>query len=245
MRTEQPARLLHDPPQGAAPPRWRLPAAALGGILALCPVAAVAVRALDGADEPRSATLEAGETTGSTQALLADNDERSPAGATAAAVRFLTAYGSPAMYDAERRRKVVADITSPTVRSQVQAQVDEAFGLAAQNLGLDERGRSPDGQLVARAVPVGSRVVDFTEDTAVIAVWATALLGVAGLGSPYPVQESWSTETVTLEWTESGWRWVSFQHADGPAPIGSAQVPADAETIARAAQQFAEVVDAR
>jgi hypothetical protein len=244
MPPEQPARLLHAPPAETGPPRWRLPAVVLGGVLLLCLVAAVVVRAVGGADEPVAQV--AGTATPTTPPLATgSSDERSQDGATAAAVGFLTAYGSPAMYDEQRRQQVVAEITDPSVRSEVQAQVDEAFGLAAQSLGLGENGQSADGQLVARTVPVGSRVVAFSPDTAVIAVWTTGLLGVAGLGSPYPVQESWSTETVTLNWTDAGWRWVSFEHADGPAPVGSAQVPADAETIARTAQQFTEVSDAR
>lgn len=243
MPPEQPARLLHAPPAEAGPPRWRLPAVVLGGVLLLCLVAAVVIRAVGTADEP--VVQVAGTATPTMPPLATGSDERSEHGATAAAVGFLTAYGSPAMYDDQQRRQVVADITDPSVRSQVQAQVDEAFGLAAQSLGLDESGQSADGQLVARTIPVGSRVVAFSPDTAVIAVWATGLLGVAGLASPYPVQESWSTETVTLDWTDAGWRWVSFEHADGPAPVGSAQVPADAETIAGTAQQFTEVSHAR
>lgn len=244
MSPEQPARLLHAPPAEAAPPRWRLPAVVLGGVLLLCLVAAIVVRAVGSADEP--VAQGAGTATPTTPPLATGSrEERSEGGATAAAVGFLTAYGSPAMYDEQQRQQVVADITDPSVRSEVQAQVDEAFGLAAQSLGLDGNGQSADGQLVARTVPVGSRVVAFSPDTAVIAVWTTGLLGVAGLGSPYPVQESWSTETVTLNWTDDGWRWASFEHADGPAPVGSAQVPADAETIAQTAQRFTEVSHAR
>ena len=97
---------------------------------------------------------------------------------------------------------------------------------------------------MARSIPVGTRTVSFDPDRAVVAVWSAGLLGVAAPRSSTPVQESWSTETVTLEWTEQGWRWVSFEHADGPAPVGSAQVPADAEAVARAARGFREVTRA-
>jgi hypothetical protein len=176
---------------------------------------------------------------------VVDTGARTEAGATAAAVEFLTAYGSSAMYDADLRRQIVADVTSPAVRTQTQTQVDAAFTLAARSLGLDSRGASPDGQLVARTIPVGARVVAYAPDRAVVAVWTTGLLGVAGLQSPNPVQESWSTETITLDWTPVGWRWASLEHADGPAPIGSAQVPADADAIARAARDFGAVTRGR
>lgn len=228
----------------AAKPRRKASAGllVLGTVLLLCMVVAAVARL-----SQDDAGAAAG---GGPRATVTEPDAAVPApqteeGAVNAAVNFLQAYGSPAMYHPEQRRRIINDITSSAVREQVQRQVDEAFSLAATNLGLDEQGQSAGGVLVARTIPVGTRTLAYTEDRAVISVWTTGLLGVAGLTSRLPVQESWSTETVTLEWTPEGWRWVSLEHADGPAPIGSPQVPADADVIAEAARVFAEVSRAR
>ncbi len=237
---------LHAPPP-ATPQRRRLSrgTALLAGVLVMC-VAAGLVRVVTGDGSHSSpAAPEAAPFTAPAAQPAAHTDARTEAGATAAAVEFLVAYGSPAMYDQGQRRQVLAAITSPAVQAQTQTQVDEAFTLAAKSLGLDAGGSSLEGELVARTIPVGTRVVAYSPDRAVISVWVTGLLGVAGLGSRYPVQESWSTETVTLDWTPQGWRWASLDHTDGPAPIGSAQVPADADAIARAANQFGAVAYAR
>lgn len=245
---EQPTRVLYEPPPARRPGiGWTRGAAVLGGVLLLGVLASVVLR-IGGSQGPGppSQAVPDGEDRGlAAQQPAAGSSARSEAGATDAAVRFLILYGSPAMYDAEQRRRVIAQITAPSVRAQVHEQVSSAFDLAARNLGLDDRGDSEKGQLVARTIPVGARVVTYTPDRAVVSVWTTGLLGVAGLGSSNPVQEVWSTETVTLDWTTGGWRWVSFEHEDGPAPIGSAQVPADADAIARAARDFAEVPGAR
>lgn len=162
-------------------------------------------------------------------------------GAMAAALDDLAVYGSPAMYDASRRAALIAGMTSPSVEATLQRQVDAAFTQAGNVLGLDSSGRSAAGTLVARSVPVGTRAVSYDGSRAVVAVWQSGLLGVAGPASRNPVQESWSTETVTLDWVEGTWKWATLQHAEGPVPIGSAQVPASAEAIADAARRFGEV----
>ena len=237
---------LHAPPP-AGPQRRRLSrGTAVLAVVLVVSVAAALVRATtdDGSDSEAPSPGGVPVTAPVAQPP-ARTDARTEAGATTAAVEFLVAYGSPAMYDPSQRRQVLAAITSPAVQAQTQAQVDEAFTLAATSLGLDAGGSSLEGELVARTIPIGTRIVDYSPDQAVISVWVTGLLGVAGLGSRYPVQESWSTATVTLDWTPQGWRWASLDHTDGPAPIGSAQVPADADAIARTARQFGAVAYAR
>lgn len=244
--TTKPSRRLHAPLPATPRRRYLSRGVALLTVVLVVYVAAGLLRAAtdDGGDT--SPPAPAGTPLAAPAAQPgARTDARTEAGATAAAVDFLVAYGSPAMYDPSQRRKVLADITSPAVQAQTQSQVDEAFTLAAKSLGLDAGGSSLEGELVARTIPVGTRVVAYAPDQAVISVWVTGLLGVAGLGSRYPVQESWSTETVTLDWTPQGWRWASLDHTDGPAPIGSAQVPAAADAIARAAKQFGAVAYAR
>lgn len=242
----EPATVLYTPPPERRPrPRLVAGTLVLASVLVGCMVGSLVLRLSAPNGGEVGTAPAAGQPITSAPVSGGGSNVRTEAGARAAAIRFLTAYGSPAMYDADRRGEIVGDITSPSLRGQLQGQVDEAFGLAAKNLGLDRRGTTPDGELVARTVPVGVRVLAYDRDQAVVEIWATGLLGIAGLASRNPVQETWSTETVALEWTPEGWRWAGLKHADGPAPIGSAQVPADADVIAQAARDFEAVSDGR
>ena len=166
---------------------------------------------------------------------------RTEQGAVAAALDILGLYGSPAMYDTVRRRELVARTAGAAVQDDLQAQFDTAFALAARGLGIDRDGNPVEGTLVARAIPAGQRVVSYSPDRAVVAVWTTGLLGVAGAASRNPVQERWSTETVTLAWQDGAWRWLGLEHEDGPAPVGSPQVPATFNQVAAAHRTFEEV----
>lgn len=168
--------------------------------------------------------------------------ERTEDGAVAAAHEVLRVFGSTRMYDSRERERVLPSLAGQTGAA---AEVDRGFALAARTLGLDERGRSLDGELVSRLVPVGHRTISLDADRAEIAFWVVGLLGVAGETSPVPVMATWTTETLTLEWVDGRWVLTSMRQADGPAPIGSAQVPAPAADIARAARDFEEVLHGR
>lgn len=156
---------------------------------------------------------------------------RDEAGAVAAAVEYLSIYGSEVMFYAPARRAALSEIISDERREAVLQETDRAYALAARTLGVDASGQSPLGTLVARLVPVGVDVVDLEPSRATVSVWATSLLGVSGPGSTVPVQESWSTERVELVWEDDRWLWWDVTHADGPAPVGSTQVPADAAAL--------------
>lgn len=212
----------------------------LGLVLVLClAVGALARCAATATDRPGpSAAAAAPPSAAAGDAVVGDRTEQ---GAVAAAIEMLRLYGSPAMYIPAQRRYLVARTAAAEVREQLQGQLDAAFALTARSLGVDAAGASAQGTLVARAIPVGQRVASYSPDRAVVAVWTTGLLGIAGASSRNPVQESWSTETVTLTWEGDAWRWFGLKHVDGPAPIGSPQVPATFDEIASAQVDFAEV----
>lgn len=162
-----------------------------------------------------------------------------PDEAVAAALDLVAALGSEAMYDAEERGRVLQ-----AVRAEgALGHVDEGFHRAAMTLGVDSSGRSPEGTLIARAVPLGYRVEVLTPTRAVVSVWSVALLGVAGDLSRQPVQATWSTEKVTLTLEDGRWRWSGLEHSDGPAPVSSIQVPAVGSVLARYASEFREPRD--
>lgn len=215
----------------AVPARRRAPVRLLAVLLLTCLLATVAVRSLrdtpsDPAPLPTSSTVPSAD---SAVPMPPVHDQDS---AVRSAVSALVELGSTSMYDSSLRRDRLAELVVPDALDAL----DAGFGQTAANLGLDQRGQSTEGALVARYVPVGTHVVSYSPDTAVVSVWMTALLGVAGPTSRRPVQESWSTETVTMTWTGRGWRWAGSSSTEGPVPVGSAQVPSDAAALANTQQ---------
>lgn len=156
--------------------------------------------------------------------------------AVAAALDLVSVLGSTAMYDDRSRRAVLDRVAAESAR----AELDRGFRLAADALGLKPEGTAQGGDLVARVTPVGHRLDQFQGETAVVSVWTVGLLGVAGATSAQPVQASWSTETVTLTWLDGRWQWAGLVHAEGPAPVGSAQVPAPPSQLAQQVRDFRE-----
>jgi hypothetical protein len=167
-------------------------------------------------------------------------------GAQSAAANYVVQLGGAEMFDTERRRDVVRRIADPAVEPALQQQFDTAFAAVLSNFGLDDRGRPPRGlTLVSRALPVGVRIVDYSDSSARVAVWTTGIIGLAGATSTRPVAEAWSTTTVTLRWTGSDWKWVSFTQQDGPTPISGLQPPSSAREVADAVATFGELHYAR
>lgn len=165
-----------------------------------------------------------------------------PAGAQSAAANYVVAYGSAAMYSPTRRRAIVDAIADPAVRREIAAQFAVAFGSTGQLFGLDPAGQAPAGlQFVCRALPIGVRLLGYARDgsTAQVAVWADGIVGLAGATSTRPVEDSYSTTTVTLRWAAGDWKWVSFTTADGPTPVSGGQPASPAGTIASAVRTFA------
>ncbi len=163
------------------------------------------------------------------------------AGAISAATNYAIAYGGPAMFVPAKRRAIVDATTDPAVRATQQAQQGALYSATADKFGLDQQGRptAPGVEFVARELPVGARLVAYTPDTAVVAVWEDGLVGLAGTGTTRPVQEGWGTTTVTLRWAAGDWKWTAGSFTPGPTPITGVQTPSDPQTIADAVEQFA------
>jgi hypothetical protein len=164
-------------------------------------------------------------------------EQRTEAGAVRAALNHLRVVGSPDIFVPDRRELLLATAGVP---EEARDRFAVGYDLAADALGLDDSGQPREGELVSRTVPVGHRLTEYDGHRAVVEVWAVGLLGVAGPTSTLPVQASWSTESITLEWDGNGWRWTALSHQDGPAPVGSAQVPAAPELLLRHVREFQE-----
>lgn len=134
-------------------------------------------------------------------------------GAQAAALRYVAVLGGPLMLDAARR-----DLALAAVSHGAQPMPDVAARWASRPnvervTGAEQALRS-GAPVVAAAVPVMSRVTAYDGATATVAIWATAVLGTDRLGT---LDQSWSTETVTLRWA-GDWKLAAYESSPGPVP---------------------------
>ncbi|MEW2128445.1 hypothetical protein AB0891_32535 [Streptomyces sp. NPDC007259] len=169
-------------------------------------------------------------------------------GAASAAANYSVALGSAEMFDRDQRRAIASAVYAPTVAAARQDALDKVYSDAdfLTNIGLTPEGTAPAGQtFISRSNPVGTKVVKFDSDAASVAVWYSALFGLAGDGSKNPVSESWFTNTFELKWTGGDWKVTDFTQKDGPAPVGRDQAASSAEEMADAVEQFGGFTYAR
>ncbi|WP_327379812.1 hypothetical protein [Streptomyces sp. NBC_01212] len=209
----------------------------------------------DSAKEKQSDTAGAGPTaaTGTKpvqgkNGTIASGFAHDEQGAQSAAANYAVALGSAEMFDKDRRREITAAVYAPDVAAARQSDLDKVYsgGEFLASIGLNPDGTAPDGLVfISRSNPVGAKVEKFVGDSASVAVWYSALFGLAGEGSKNPVSESWYTNTFELRWINGDWRVTDFTQADGPVPVGRDQAASPAEEMADAVEQFGGFTYAR
>ncbi|MEX2291267.1 MAG: hypothetical protein WD794_13200 [Mycobacteriales bacterium] len=162
---------------------------------------------------------------------------QSPDGARTAAIRYVAVLGGALGLDPSRRDLALAAVSRngqppPAIMARwaTRPNVERATGVQDAL-----RSGSP---VVAAAVPVMSRVTAYDDHAATVAVWVAAVLGTERLGS---LDQSWSTETVTLQWS-GDWKLVAYESAPGPIPALHQPVTSLAEALA-ATQGMAGIFD--
>ncbi|MER5892087.1 hypothetical protein [Streptomyces sp. NPDC001876] len=169
-------------------------------------------------------------------------------GAQSAAANYGVALGSAEMFDADSRREIASAVYAPDVAAARQDDLDKAYSGKEflERIGLNPDGTAPTGlTFISRVSPVGSKVEKFGGDTASIAVWYSALFGLAGEGSKNPVSEGWYTTTYELSWVNGDWKVTDFTQKVGPAPVGRDQAASPAEEMVDAVEQFGGFTYAR
>ncbi|PVD02443.1 hypothetical protein [Streptomyces sp. CS147] len=169
-------------------------------------------------------------------------------GAQSAAANYSVALVSDGMFSREQRREISKAVYAPDVASARRDDLDKVYSDESflVSIGLNPDGSAPEGlTFIARANPVGTKVEKYAGDTASVAVWYSALFGLAGEGSKNPVSESWYTTTYELRWVDGDWKISDFQQKDGPVPVGRDQAASSAEEMADAVQQFGGFTYAR
>ncbi|MFE8971819.1 hypothetical protein ACFYM7_00055 [Streptomyces cyaneofuscatus] len=169
-------------------------------------------------------------------------------GAQSAAANYSVALVSDGMFDKERRREISEAIYAPDVAAARMDDLDKVYSQESflTSIGLKPDGKAPEGlTFISRANPVGTKIEKYLGDTATVAVWYSALFGLAGEGSKNPVSESWYTTTYELKWVGGDWKVTDFTQKDGPVPVGRDQAASSAEEMAEAVQGFGGFTYAR
>jgi hypothetical protein len=181
-----------------------------------------------------------------TRSGIAVGFARTQSGAASAAANYVVALGSAQMFRTASRHQIVVAIADPAIAAQLREQFNRSYTATLATFGLDTEGNPPRGQtFVSRALPVGTAVVSYSDDRAVVDVWSAGIIGLAGEKSTKPVTEAWSTTTVTLRWVDGDWKWAGSTHREGPTPVSGLQAASSAEDIARATARFGELRYAR
>ncbi|MFF7214494.1 hypothetical protein ACFZAU_28810 [Streptomyces sp. NPDC008238] len=173
---------------------------------------------------------------------------RTDQGAQSAAANYAVALGSDGMFDEARRAAIVGTVYAPDVAANQRGDLDKVYSdpTFLKRIGLDDSGVPPQGMtFVSRTTPVGTRLNDFSANSAVVEVWYSSLFGLAGAGSTNPVSESWYTNTFQLKWVDGDWRIVDFEQKDGPVPVGRDQAASSAEDMSDAVNGFGGFTYAR
>jgi hypothetical protein len=139
-----------------------------------------------------------------------------------------SALGGERMFNKRSRHQLLRAIAEPRRRDRMIQDYDAAYTAAFNaRLGLDREGRPrAAAQFVSRTMPAGTTVRSYRGGTARVSVWCSTLFGLADESAPtdIPVESGWITMTITLRWTEAGWRLAAVEQSDGPEPASGVMV---------------------
>jgi hypothetical protein len=156
----------------------------------------------------------------------------SPEGAASAAANYLGALAGPQLLDPPAYDALLRRMTTTEGYAELKRQADAGRPQALQTLGV---GTSPAPQLIVRSAPLGYRIDTYSPDEATVSIWS---VGLVGSSTTRPPDASWSTTTITLDWS-GDWRMSGYRTTSGPVPPDSAsQVPSLPSDLFSASPQF-------
>ena len=147
-----------------------------------------------------------------TPTMPATHDERTPAGAVAAAATSVQLLDGPALLDSARVQRIVDGLAALSARGALARAYAQGAAQARSKLGVDS---VPAPVVILRAAPVGYRIESFSRAAATVDIWC---VGVVGSGATVQPQQSWRTETVSLVWERGAWKVAAFASSAGPTP---------------------------
>ncbi|MGP3773323.1 hypothetical protein ACTWJ8_21190 [Streptomyces sp. SDT5-1] len=161
-------------------------------------------------------------------------------GAQSAAANYAVRLGGADMFNADRRHDIVDELYTSAAAARLKAPMDDAYSTEfLGKLGLDADGNAPKGStFVSRTVPVGTKTVQYKDDSAKVSVWYMGLLGISGTHSTNPVATSWQTWTFQLQWTDGDWKISSDSQKNGPTPVPGDDRASNSDDISKAIEEY-------
>ena len=168
-------------------------------------------------------------------------------GAQSAASNYAVALGSDGMFNEDRRHEIVETVAEQGSRSQLQSGFDADYSPEfLKQIGLSPDGSAPTGStFVSRTVPVGSKVNNYSDNTADVDVWCVGMFGLTGESSTKPVTNGWFTISFKLKWSGSDWKVLSTAQKTGPTPVNGDNPVSGSEEISDAVKEFGGFTYAR
>ncbi|KOW00114.1 membrane protein [Streptomyces sp. NRRL B-1140] len=168
-------------------------------------------------------------------------------GAESAAANYAVVLVSADILKPARRTEILRQVFDADKVSGLERNLDQVYGKAfLEKVGLDANGEAPKGSTyVSRTMPVGTKVTDYSGNTATVEVWCTGVFGMTGESSQDPVTNDWFTMTLQLRWTDGDWKVDSFSQKEGPAPVNGDNRVSTSEAISKAVEEFGGFTYAR
>ncbi|MCI3153465.1 hypothetical protein ELQ39_17270 [Streptomyces sp. GB4-14] len=168
-------------------------------------------------------------------------------GAESAAANYSVVLGSDGMFKKDSRHSILGAIYTPDATEKLRPAMDQAYSADfLSKLGLDANGNPPQGStFVSRTIPVGTKVEQYDDNSARVAVWYMGLIGMSGERSTDPVTTTWKTWTFELQWIDGDWKISADTQKDGPAPVPGDDRAASSEEISKAVEEYGGFTYAR
>ncbi|WP_327355095.1 hypothetical protein [Streptomyces sp. NBC_01304] len=168
-------------------------------------------------------------------------------GAQSAAANYAVSLVSAEILQSDQRPEIVKRVFVADKVSELEAKFDKAYSTDfLGKIGLDEKGKAASGQTyISRTAPIGTKVKNYSADSATVEVWCTGVFGTAGEGSQNPVTSDWFTMTLKLQWTGKDWQVETFSQKEGPAPVNGDNKVSSADAISKAVEEFGGFTYAR
>jgi hypothetical protein len=157
---------------------------------------------------------DAGPGPSQSEAGIPEGFEQSEDGAVAAATRYAEAFDVEVLVDPDRAEELLAEIATPQFAEETLANVEQAQDAPAGGELQEASGR---GGALGQTVPLSYRVESYTEDSAIIAIWAMSITG----GGAVQPQARFDVVRLTLAWDEGegDWKLAAYDSvSEGPTP---------------------------
>lgn len=168
-------------------------------------------------------------------------------GAESAAANFAAVLGSDGMFNEERRHEIIQTLADSGTTKSLQVGFDADYSQAfLAQIGLNSDGSAPAGStFVNRTMPAGTKVKQYSAETAEVDVWCTGLFGLTGEKSTKPVTSGWFTVTMKLTWNGADWKIIETGQKQGPTPVTGDNPVSPSDEIADAVNGFGGFTYAR